>query len=224
MKKEQLYEAIGDVDEIYVDGARNFQKKSTRAVWLKWGGVAACLCLAIVVIFNLIPAVGPEDVEGPYSYTVAYVGWSNDQTIYDNAINSELLKSEPGYHLPIFRMDTLEDLEQFKVRYENIFAMDQGYEDARSFEDVLKQAQWDREIFYEEHSMLIIYIPANTGSLRFYVGEIITKDSSLCFSVEQKNDSDVMTDDMAGWMLFVGVDKEEIQKYTFIDAFLSNSN
>ena len=57
-------------------------------------------------------------------------------------------------------------------------------------------------------------------ALRFFVDEIITNDNSLCFSVGQKDNQEVVTDDMAGWMLLVKATKEELGKYTSFDAVL----
>ena len=46
MTGERLYEAIGELDEKYVKDAREF-KKNRRSAWLKWGAVAACLCVVV---------------------------------------------------------------------------------------------------------------------------------------------------------------------------------
>ena len=222
MKKEQLYEVLGDIDENYIANARKIQKKKsivTRSAFLKWGGMAACLCLMIVAVFVANPFRGPEKVEGPYSYTVAYVGLSDGQNIiYDGATNKDLLQREPGKHLPVFRIDALEDLEQFKSKYETILDMNQSIDGSLSFEESLKKAQWDREIFYEDHSMLIIYVSANSDSLRFYIEKIMEDENALTLYVGQKDYPEICTDGMAGWVLFVGVEKEELQKYTSIDA------
>ena len=50
MKKEELFDIIGEVDDQKVAAAgmaMNTQKKS-RSNWLKWGAMAACLCLVVV--------------------------------------------------------------------------------------------------------------------------------------------------------------------------------
>ncbi len=231
MKKEQLYEAIGDINEDYIRDAHSSPKKKYKAnrPLLKWGSLAACLCLlatAILVIprLKLVPDLGPQDVEGPYSYTVAYVGWSDSQAIYDSALNKTVLQSEPGKHLPIFKIDTLADLEQFKAKYKSVFAMDQEFDNTRSFEAVLKQAQWDREIFYEKHSMLIIYIPANSNSLRFQIEESTASGNALCFTVGQKDNAEAINGDKAGWILFIGAEKEALQQYTSFDAVLNTAD
>lgn len=49
MKKEKLYETIGDIDENYISEAHETIKK-TRPIWYKWGAVAACLLVVLVSI------------------------------------------------------------------------------------------------------------------------------------------------------------------------------
>ena len=46
MTNEKLYEVLGDINEKYVSEARAYHK-AKKPVWLKWGAVAACLCLMI---------------------------------------------------------------------------------------------------------------------------------------------------------------------------------
>lgn len=45
MKEQRLLNALGTVDERYIEEASSVQS-SKRAGWLKWGAVAACVCLA----------------------------------------------------------------------------------------------------------------------------------------------------------------------------------
>ena len=48
MKKEDLFSAIGDVDEQKAAVAgMTMKKKKAAPIWHKWGLLAACLCLAI---------------------------------------------------------------------------------------------------------------------------------------------------------------------------------
>ena len=49
MKKEEFFRIIGEVDEQKVAAAgMSMNKKKSRRVMVKWGAVAACLCLVIV--------------------------------------------------------------------------------------------------------------------------------------------------------------------------------
>lgn len=59
MKKEKLYEVIGDIREDYINDAHKTAKKSHPG-WLKWCAMAACLCLVVGFTFlSLSPKGGP---------------------------------------------------------------------------------------------------------------------------------------------------------------------
>ena len=65
MKKEQLYEVFGDINENYINDAHKTVKKKSRPVWMKWGAMAACLCL-VVALFPLINSmVNTETPDNP---------------------------------------------------------------------------------------------------------------------------------------------------------------
>ena len=221
MKTPRIAAAIGHIDDELIIGATR-AKVVKKNPWLKWGAMAACLCIVAVAAL-----VAPKMISqfaktkwDDYGNTVAYVGWSDDSTIENGALNKDLLQNEPDTHLPIFKMDTLEDLEQFRSKYESVFSLDRGYDSALSFEGAIAKAQWDREIFFEEHSLLVIYVPSSSSAYRFGVQSVAVKDGSMCVSVEQKNDPEVATEDPAGWFILVEVEDEELRDCTSFDAIL----
>lgn len=64
MKKENLYEVLGDIQEEYVNEAHGTAKKKARPVWLKWGAIAACLALICAIGIGLAQKVG---INQPYT-------------------------------------------------------------------------------------------------------------------------------------------------------------
>ena len=56
MKKEKLYETIGDINENYVNEAHMTAKKS-RPGWFRWGVMAACLALVVMVATVVMPTM-----------------------------------------------------------------------------------------------------------------------------------------------------------------------
>lgn len=54
MKKEELFNIIGEVDEqkVATAGMAMTAKKKSRPVWHKWSVMAACLCLIVVAFFS----------------------------------------------------------------------------------------------------------------------------------------------------------------------------
>ena len=63
MKKEQLYEALGEINEDYINDAHQTAKKKSHPVWMKWGSMVACLCLIITASIMIFPSVLNTKVE-----------------------------------------------------------------------------------------------------------------------------------------------------------------
>lgn len=53
MTNEKLYEVLGGIDEKHVKEAREY-RKAKKPIWIKWGAMAACLCLVVAVVLPLI--------------------------------------------------------------------------------------------------------------------------------------------------------------------------
>ena len=104
MKKEELFNIIGEVDEqkVTAAGMAMNTKKTSRPVWMKWGAMVACLCLVVVgalvvpTLINNTP-VGDmvcingelyRDVSTQISYTEL-----NEETAYLGKIESEISNS-----------------------------------------------------------------------------------------------------------------------------------
>lgn len=55
MKKEELFEILGELDEAHIQEAAPARPKSQRRAWGKWGGLAACLCLILGLGMFAVP-------------------------------------------------------------------------------------------------------------------------------------------------------------------------
>lgn len=67
MKKEELFNIIGEVDEqkVAAAGMAMNTKKKSRPVWLKWGAMAACLCLVVALLPLINSMVNTETPNNP---------------------------------------------------------------------------------------------------------------------------------------------------------------
>ena len=61
MNAKKFSDAMSELDTKYVDEALNHKKKAKRPGWIKWGSMAACLCLVIYAGIRLIPTDSPPD-------------------------------------------------------------------------------------------------------------------------------------------------------------------
>ena len=48
MNVKKFSNAMSELDTKYVDEALNYKKKAKKPGWIKWGAMAACLCVAII--------------------------------------------------------------------------------------------------------------------------------------------------------------------------------
>lgn len=73
MKNERLLNVIGKIDDEFIVAAVNDTKAKKKNVWIKWGSIAACLCVVSAVaaiwshnlgLFGNIPESGGGVVEG----------------------------------------------------------------------------------------------------------------------------------------------------------------
>lgn len=47
MNAKNFSDAMSEIDSRYVDEALNYKKKVKKPIWIKWGAMAACLCLML---------------------------------------------------------------------------------------------------------------------------------------------------------------------------------
>lgn len=119
MRKEDFAEVLGDINENYIKEAETI-KKTRKPAWIKWGAMAACLCLVIGSIMvsqnqNLVEAPGGgPDAGGNFSdgvdsliYSVAVYPASEDAKDVEAATLKSISEADAygfevlGAYLPV---------------------------------------------------------------------------------------------------------------------------
>jgi len=147
---------------------------------------------------------------------VAYANWTEGEMMRD-CLNGDKMIISSFRHLPVYKLDTLEDLNCFKESYKNILTLDQGYDEVPSFEDVT--ASYD-DSFFEGHTIVLAYVTAGSGSCRFDIQEVVSDGSELCLNVIQTNHPEIGTADMAGWFVIAELVNTDLTGITEFDAKL----
>ncbi len=145
---------------------------------------------------------------------VAYANWTTDSRIFE-CLNAETMSISSVRHLPVYKLDTAEDLQRFKETFKDILTFDHGYNEVPSFNEV--SAGYDEE-FFAAHTVILAYVASGSGSFRYGVREVAMDGSALCLNVVQTNHPEVGTDDMAGWLVMAEVPDKEIETVTHFDA------
>ena len=55
MNAKKFSDAMSELDSKYIDEAINYKKKSQKPRWIKWGAVAACVAVAILIGVRMVP-------------------------------------------------------------------------------------------------------------------------------------------------------------------------
>lgn len=159
--------------------------------------------------FGMYPSVQVYDVE------LSYANWTESELLYQKALNAELLMQSVAHHLPIYRFDTVDDLDQFKADFADELTMDSGYDEVPSFNEVT--AKYDKE-FFENTTLFLVYIGVGNSTHRFGLDSIGWDDNSFHIFVEETTGAEYVDSAMAGWFLTVAVSSESVASCTEFDA------
>ena len=148
---------------------------------------------------------------------VAYANWTDNNKIYASCLNVEKLIISSVRHFPVYKLDTKDDLDKFRDSFKDILTLDQRYNEIPSFNEAV--SEYD-DSFFAEHSLILAYVTAGSGSLRFDIRDVSRDGSSICLNVMQTNHPEVGTDDMAGWVVMSEVLDKALENITEYDAVL----
>lgn len=151
-----------------------------------------------------------------FDIAISYAGWHEGDFV--GGLNAKKMAISSVKHLPIYKFDTLNDITNFK-QLRDSFTFDQGYDEIPSFNETL--AKYD-ESFFEENSLMVVYVPANSGSYRYGVNNIFCNGTAFCVHIEQTNNPEICTQDMSGWFISIAVSDSMIEDCTEFDADLNN--
>jgi beta-lactamase regulating signal transducer with metallopeptidase domain len=148
---------------------------------------------------------------------VAYANYTADGWIFAQCLNPYSLAISSARHLPVYRFETTDDLAKFKESVSDTLAFDQSYNEVPSFDEVT--LGYD-DAFFKDHTVILAYVTAGSGSYRFEIQEIEVNDSELCLNVIQTNHPEVVTSDMAGWFVIAELANTGLTGITEYDAKL----
>ena len=174
-----------------------------------------------IYIKNKTDSVQGDEASTDEVFDVA-VSWANSSDIGKiifGGLNRDTMAISSVQHLPIYKFDTLKELEQFKRDFSEVVSMDESYDEIPSFNETI--AAYDKT-FFKENTLMLVYVSANSGSFRFDINNIFCDGSYFCIHVEQTNNPEEVTDDEAGWFITAAITDDIIANCTEFDADLNN--
>lgn len=86
MKKEDLFDTLGDINKQYIKEAHMNNKRKNNFAWVKWGTIATCFALLVLCIPMVIHLSPVEDTNTP---TVESLPIENNNKVEDLQNNKE---------------------------------------------------------------------------------------------------------------------------------------
>ena len=155
-----------------------------------------------------------------FESTLTYAGIpQNSNQIFYSSLNREKLAISSVQHLPIHRLDTYEDLTNFKNTYSGDLTLDKGYDEVPSFNTAT--AKYDKD-FFEYNSLMVIYIDATNCTHR-YAMQSVEHSGVFCVHIEETTKAEAVDDALAGWFLTVTASDELLDRCSEFDADFNNT-
>ena len=117
MKKENISDALNNIDFDMIEDvyeSTKAKKKQLKSSWIKWGAIAACLCLLVMggIFGNLFRSPNAPDVpeNNIISFFTITAHAANGETKVLNVSDSFVSSGEPkynmfGHNIPLFSFD-----------------------------------------------------------------------------------------------------------------------
>ena len=179
------------------------------------------LLLAFAMVCSLVACSAQNDTGRTdtidFDAAVSWANWSDDPKIRELALNKDTFELSSARHLPVYKCDTLEELNQFKTTFSGTFTMDGTWDEVPSFEEVT--ADYTEE-FFLENTLLLVYVEAGSCTPRFGVDSVSKENGTLSVYVKYTYNPEEYDSAMAGWLFTIPVNNDQIQDCTNFDAVL----
>lgn len=152
-----------------------------------------------------------------FDASVSWANWSDDPKIRELALNKDTFELSSARHIPVYKCDTLEELNEFKTTFSGTFTMDETLDEVPSFEKVTADYTED---FFLENTLLLVYVEAGSRTPRFGVDSVSKENGTLSVYVKYTYNPEVGNCAMAGWLFTIPVNNDQIQDCTNFDAVL----
>ena len=147
-----------------------------------------------------------------------WANWTDENLLYMSCLNRDKMYLSSVQHLPIFKLESLEELHSFQSRFSGVLTFDQGWDEVPSFQEAT--AGMD-EAFFAENTLFLVYVTAGSCSDRFGVESLSLDETSLRIRVHKTVDPEIGDCAMAGWLLPVALSKSQCACLADFDAYLA---
>jgi len=149
-----------------------------------------------------------------------YMGTYDVEGAFIDAMETYYIPKNGPFLVPIFKLNTLEELEQFKQDFYELMDVS----DVAKYTPLGEMTDGYDEAFFEENTLMLVYFATSSGSYDFDVESVHTDGNTFCIYVKCTNPEGAITCDVAGWLVSVAVPDSVVAECTEFDAVLSHKD
>ena len=112
MNRKDLYNGFNEVDDDILERSETVSKSKKKPVWLKWGAIAACLCLVVSIAIPVLHHKGGPDTQDPTQAIAAleyngkfYEAVDIPEVLEKFGLPSKITADMAGEHLEYLKSD-----------------------------------------------------------------------------------------------------------------------
>ena len=151
----------------------------------------------------------------PFGYNLAYAKYTDESRIIRNSLNIKEMAVSSIQHLPIYKIETEEELENFKKEFSDIFDFSKSGNGQSSFDKAVKYHKFDIS------TLFVIYVTAPSLSYEFSVDSVYSVNGEFIAHVSRTTPESGDTA-MMGQFITLTINKSDISNCTAFDADLNN--
>lgn len=123
MNRKDLYTGFTEVDDDILERSETASRGKKKPVWLKWGAIAACLCLVVSIAIPVLHHKGGPDTQDPYDSPVEsmallylngalYECFDDSQALKRLGLQSEITAETAGEHVANIELGGIVDYQE----------------------------------------------------------------------------------------------------------------
>ncbi len=150
-----------------------------------------------------------------FASNTAYAGYTDNSRILARSLNTKKMYVSSVQHLPIYKFDTAEELEEFKNDFSDIFDFSQSGDGQPSFDRTVRYHDFDKD------SLFVIYVTAPSTGYSFRVDSVFsTNGEFIAHVVRTVPESGGYA--MEGQFITLSISKKDVADCSSFDADLNN--
>ncbi len=165
----------------------------------------------------VVPPTIQIDTE-KYDHMVSASYYNPDNTLSDIAVNKDKIEAR-GYGNPIIKLDTLEELKEFKEKYTKELSLDksEGIYPGGWLSFNANTEKYD-EKFFENNTLIAIYWKSGSSSLRYGIYDIVSDGDKVCFEVVETRGDYAGDASLGASIITVAVPDDEVAVWNDYDV------